>query len=80
MRCGNLCSTAIVLEELSCYGTPSNSALLMQAPRLPPLSKDPNRCERAFDGNTIGQANGVADKVGENARMTVQQNIGLITR
>eukprot|EP00850_Spirogloea_muscicola_P025035 SM002034S05859 [mRNA] locus=s2034:715:1726:- [translate_table: standard] len=32
-------------------------------PRLPPLSNDPNRCERAFDGNTIGQANGVADKV-----------------
>lgn len=32
-------------------------------PRLPPLSTDPNRCERAFDGNTIGQANGVADKV-----------------
>eukprot|EP00271_Cylindrocystis_brebissonii_P012986 TRINITY_DN32523_c0_g1_i1.p1 TRINITY_DN32523_c0_g1~~TRINITY_DN32523_c0_g1_i1.p1 ORF type:complete len:252 (+),score=50.27 TRINITY_DN32523_c0_g1_i1:118-873(+) len=31
--------------------------------RLPPLSTDPLRCERAFDGNTIGQANGVADKV-----------------
>lgn len=31
--------------------------------RLPPLSTDPNRCERAFTGNTIGQANGVADKV-----------------
>jgi hypothetical protein len=31
--------------------------------RLPPLSNDPNRCERAFTGNTIGQANGVADKV-----------------
>ena len=24
---------------------------------------DPNRCERGFDGNTIGQANGVSDKV-----------------
>jgi hypothetical protein len=23
---------------------------------------DPNRCERGFDGNTIGQANGVSDK------------------
>ena len=24
---------------------------------------DPNRCERAFVGNTIGQANAVSDKV-----------------
>lgn len=31
--------------------------------KLPPLSKDPQRCERAFVGNTIGQANGVADKL-----------------
>lgn len=30
--------------------------------RLPPLSVEPNRCERAFVGNTIGQANGVYDK------------------
>ncbi|KAI9156634.1 hypothetical protein LWI28_009891 [Acer negundo] len=30
--------------------------------RLPPLSTDPDRCERAFVGNTIGQANGVYDK------------------
>ncbi|KAK9093910.1 hypothetical protein Scep_025379 [Stephania cephalantha] len=30
--------------------------------RLPPLSTEPNRCERAFVGNTIGQANGVYDK------------------
>ncbi len=25
-------------------------------PRLPPIDRDPNRCERAFTGNTIGQA------------------------
>jgi hypothetical protein len=31
--------------------------------RLPPLSQDPARCERAYVGNTIGQANGVSDKV-----------------
>lgn len=31
--------------------------------RLPPLDSDPNRCERAFVGNTIGQANAVSDKV-----------------
>ena len=30
---------------------------------MPPLSRDPNRCEAAFVGNTIGQANGVYDKV-----------------
>ena len=30
--------------------------------RLPPLSTDPARCEQAFVGNTIGQANGVYDK------------------
>eukprot|EP00249_Psilotum_nudum_P001317 c13751_g1_i1 orf=238-1197(-) len=28
-----------------------------KAPKLPPLSKEPNRCEKAFIGNTIGQAN-----------------------
>ncbi|CAD7696129.1 unnamed protein product [Ostreobium quekettii] len=33
------------------------------APKLPPLSTDPARCERAFVGNTIGQANAVSDQV-----------------
>uniref|UniRef100_A0A7S0MSN2 Uncharacterized protein n=1 Tax=Pyramimonas obovata TaxID=1411642 RepID=A0A7S0MSN2_9CHLO len=31
--------------------------------RLPPLDPDPNRCERGYTGNTIGQANGVSDKI-----------------
>jgi uncharacterized protein YjbI with pentapeptide repeats len=31
--------------------------------RLPPLDTDPNRCQRAEVGNTIGQANAVSDKV-----------------
>lgn len=31
--------------------------------RLPPLSNDPNRCDRAMVGNTIGQANAVSDTV-----------------
>ena len=31
--------------------------------RLPPIDKDPNRCERAFIGNTIGQSNAVSDRV-----------------
>ncbi|EIE19575.1 hypothetical protein COCSUDRAFT_31020 [Coccomyxa subellipsoidea C-169] len=31
--------------------------------RLPPIDRDPTRCERAYTGNTIGQANAVSDKV-----------------
>lgn len=31
--------------------------------RLPPIDRDPNRCERAYVGNTIGQANAVSDKI-----------------
>lgn len=30
--------------------------------RLPPLDNDPLRCERAYMGNTIGQANAVSDR------------------
>lgn len=38
--------------------------LLSSAPaqaefRLPPIDSDPNRCERGFVGNTIGQAGGM---------------------
>ncbi|KAF6994769.1 hypothetical protein CFC21_011388 [Triticum aestivum] len=39
------------------------SPVIAAGQRLPPLSTDPNRCEAAFVGNTIGQANGVYDKV-----------------
>ena len=35
----------------------------MAEPRLPPISSDPRRCERVFDGNTIGQANAVSDQL-----------------
>lgn len=31
--------------------------------RLPPIDKDPARCDRGFVGNTIGQANAVSDKL-----------------
>lgn len=31
--------------------------------RLPPVDPDPDRCERAFVGNTIGQANAVSDRI-----------------
>ncbi|KAD2805549.1 hypothetical protein E3N88_38926 [Mikania micrantha] len=40
----------------------TSSPVIAANQRLPPLSTDPNRCERAFVGNTIGQANGVYDK------------------
>lgn len=30
--------------------------------KLPPLDNDPNRCERGYVGNTIGQANAVSNK------------------
>lgn len=38
------------------------TASIIDLQRLPPLSTDPERCQRAFVGNTIGQANGVYDK------------------
>ena len=31
--------------------------------KLPPLDTDPMRCERAFDGNTLGMANGLSDRL-----------------
>ncbi|KAM7268066.1 hypothetical protein ACFE04_010232 [Oxalis oulophora] len=42
--------------------TTTSSPALAANVRLPPLSTDPDRCERAYVGNTIGQANGVYDK------------------
>lgn len=56
IACG-LCAAATVLNVWS------SNPLASAAVRLPPLSNDPNRCEKAFVGNTIGQANGVADKL-----------------
>ncbi|TYH45695.1 hypothetical protein ES332_D11G283200v1 [Gossypium tomentosum] len=38
------------------------SPVIVANQRLPPLSTEPNRCERAFVGNTICQANGVYNK------------------
>ncbi|KAB2598816.1 thylakoid lumenal 17.4 kDa protein [Pyrus ussuriensis x Pyrus communis] len=42
--------------------TTAASPVIAAGQRLPPLSTDPKRCEVAFVGNTIGQANGVYDK------------------
>ncbi|KAJ8554276.1 hypothetical protein K7X08_024954 [Anisodus acutangulus] len=47
---------------LAAWALTSFSPVIAAGQRLPPLSTDPDRCERAFVGNTIGQANGVYDK------------------
>merc|ERR1711966_640662 len=49
-------------------GAAAAAALALSGPamadvRLPPIDTDPQRCERAFTGNTIGQANAVSDRV-----------------
>lgn len=51
------------MEEYKCTCIGLEQMYFMFAmQRLPPLSTEPNRCEKAFVGNTIGQANGVYDK------------------
>uniref|UniRef100_A0A2P2LTJ9 Thylakoid lumenal 17.4 kDa proteinic isoform X1 n=1 Tax=Rhizophora mucronata TaxID=61149 RepID=A0A2P2LTJ9_RHIMU len=52
VACGILAAWAVTIA----------SPVFAASQRLPPLSTEPNRCERAFVGNTIGQANGVYDK------------------
>ncbi|KAK3404054.1 thylakoid lumenal 17.4 kDa protein, chloroplastic isoform X2 [Eucalyptus grandis] len=47
---------------LAVWAVTAASPVIAASQRLPPLSTEPNRCERAFVGNTIGQANGVYDK------------------
>ncbi|EEF36120.1 thylakoid lumenal 17.4 kDa protein, chloroplastic [Ricinus communis] len=47
---------------LAAWAVTSASPVIAASQRLPPLSTEPNRCEKAFVGNTIGQANGVYDK------------------
>ncbi|KAK4489753.1 hypothetical protein RD792_000390 [Penstemon davidsonii] len=47
---------------LAVWAVTAVSPVIAANQRLPPLSTDPSRCERAFVGNTIGQANGVYDK------------------
>ena len=51
-----LCGAAVLIA-----GGPLPGALAEV--RLPPLDTDPQRCERAFVGNTLGMANAVADKL-----------------
>ncbi|XP_059435328.1 thylakoid lumenal 17.4 kDa protein, chloroplastic [Corylus avellana] len=47
---------------LAVWAVTAASPVIAANQRLPPLSTEPNRCEKAFVGNTIGQANGVYDK------------------
>ncbi|KAL5538993.1 hypothetical protein UlMin_024312 [Ulmus minor] len=47
---------------LAAWAVTAASPVVAANQRLPPLSTEANRCERAFVGNTIGQANGVYDK------------------
>ncbi|XP_004307958.1 PREDICTED: thylakoid lumenal 17.4 kDa protein, chloroplastic [Fragaria vesca subsp. vesca] len=47
---------------LAVWAVTTASPVIAANQRLPPLSTDPKRCELAFVGNTIGQANGVYDK------------------
>ncbi|CAN1250840.1 Thylakoid lumenal 17.4 kDa protein, chloroplastic [Linum perenne] len=53
------CVACGVLAALAVTASP----VIAGAQRLPPLSTDPDRCQTAYVGNTIGQANGVYDKV-----------------
>ncbi|KAG0476163.1 hypothetical protein HPP92_013004 [Vanilla planifolia] len=63
----DFCCSSKEMRKIAC-GFLAACALVASSPavaagqRLPPLSIEPNRCERAFVGNTIGQANGVYDK------------------
>ncbi|XXG40622.1 hypothetical protein AAC387_Pa01g1298 [Persea americana] len=52
----------VTCSFLAVLAVTSASPVFAANQRLPPLSTEPNRCERAFVGNTIGQANGVYDK------------------
>eukprot|EP00898_Chlorokybus_atmophyticus_P003472 jgi/Chlat1/4125/Chrsp269S03958 len=56
---GIACGVALALSLSAVPAMAANTGGV----RLPPLSNDPNRCERAFTGNTIGQANAVSDKI-----------------
>ncbi|KAM7463643.1 hypothetical protein LguiA_031764 [Lonicera macranthoides] len=52
----------IACGVLAVWAVTAASPVVAASQRLPPLSTDPERCQRAFVGNTIGQANGVYDK------------------
>ncbi|XP_011044739.1 PREDICTED: thylakoid lumenal 17.4 kDa protein, chloroplastic-like [Populus euphratica] len=47
---------------LAAWAVTAASPVIAANQRPPPLSTEPDRCEKALGGNTIGQANGVYDK------------------
>ncbi|GAB2265047.1 Thylakoid lumenal 17.4 kDa protein, chloroplastic [Dionaea muscipula] len=53
---------SVAFGILATWALTTASPVIAANQRLPPLSTEPNRCERAYTGNTIGQANGVYDK------------------
>ncbi|XP_020689110.1 thylakoid lumenal 17.4 kDa protein, chloroplastic [Dendrobium catenatum] len=68
-RCGCMdsCCSFKEMRNVACgllaaWALTAASPVFAANQRLPPLSTESNRCERAFVGNTIGQANGVYDK------------------
>ncbi|KXZ52982.1 hypothetical protein GPECTOR_8g353 [Gonium pectorale] len=55
---------AAAATGLSCLAANLLAANMAMAEfRLPPIDNDPNRCDRGYVGNTIGQANAVSDKI-----------------
>ncbi|KAK4762288.1 hypothetical protein SAY87_030172 [Trapa incisa] len=53
---------SIACGVLAVWALTATSPVIAASQRLPPLSTEPDRCEKAYVGNTIGQANGVYDK------------------
>ncbi|KAK4793349.1 hypothetical protein SAY86_023784 [Trapa natans] len=53
---------SIACGALAVWALTVTSPVIAASQRLPPLSTEPDRCEKAYVGNTIGQANGVYDK------------------
>lgn len=58
LQTAGTCLFGLAAALLVTQATPAEAAI-----RLPPIDRDPKRCERAFVGNTIGQANAVSDRV-----------------
>ncbi|GIL88464.1 hypothetical protein Vretimale_15375 [Volvox reticuliferus] len=57
-------SSVAAAAGLSCLAANLLAANMAMAEfRLPPIDNDPNRCDRGYVGNTIGQANAVSDKI-----------------
>jgi hypothetical protein len=56
-------SSALALAAAAAVAVGAAAGPAMAEVRLPPLDNDPNHCDRGLVGNTIGQANGVSDKL-----------------